>query len=547
MRKFFIVTFLFLMSAFFSIYILFVNLDKSFLKNKIVSEFSSNFNHELNFNDEIDLSFFPTLSVKINNVNLTNHNLGAQLYIKTLFLNLKWLSILKKEIKINQIKLEKPRLELKLKKINISESFSSNKLIHKISENNFLIKQPFKFSYLKINDGIFEIKSKNQEYILEDISLEATNTSYFQINGNFKNKSFLSDFSFKSKFKEFKKLNFEIKHNFFNKKEITHIKGSSNYINGIINIKADLESEYFNLDNFLIMNSKKKKFVKENHNLIKVNNYFYDTHNIIIDVNTKLKRLIFNKFEFDNIAAKINFIKNNIYIKNLNGKYLDAKYSSNFMIDLFKKNVNGVFFIENFPFVKTLNKKLKSYIGNGRLNATFSFTKRLPLDHKIKNMKMEGKFFLKDTIILGVNVQETILMIDQIDNLNSFLNNLSGFKFKGSTKIETIEGDFILEDSNLRVKNVYSEDDKIKLNSEGNYNILSENFSLKNRIKIKTSKYRDLPDFGIDIFGDTSKYSINYDIDRVKEHFFEKTLKKILKKNNNKIIIDPDNILELFN
>ncbi len=547
MRKLFIVTFLFLISAFFSIYILFVNLDKSFLKNKIVSEFSSNFNHEINFNDEIDLSFFPTFSVKINNVNLTNHNLGAQLYIKTLFLNLKWLSILKKEIKINQIKLEKPRLKLNLKKINISKSFSSNKSIHKISENNFLIKQPFKFSYLKINDGIFEIKSKNQEYILEDISLEATNSSSFQINGNFKNKSFLSDFSFESQFKEFEKLNFEIKHNFFNKKEITYIKGTSNYINGIINIKADLESEYFNLDNFLVMNSKKKKIVKENYNLIKVNNYFYDIHNIIIDVNTKLKKLIFNKVEFDNIAAKINFIKNNIYIKNLNGKYLDAKYSSNFMIDLSKRNVNGVFFIENFPFVKTLSKKLKSYIGNGRLNGTFSFTKKLPLDDKTKNMKMEGKFFLKDTIILGVNAQETILMIDQIDNLNSFLNNLSSFKFTGSTKIETIEGDFILEDSNLRIKNVYSEDDKIKLNAEGDYNILSKNFSLKNRIKIKTSKYKDLPDFGIDIYGDTSKYSINYDIDRVKEHFFEKTLRKILKNNNNRIIIDPDNILELFN
>ena len=138
------------------------------------------------------------------------------------------------------------------------------------------------------------------------------------------------------------------------------------------------------------------------------------------------------------------------------------------------------------------------------------------------------------------------LLIDKIENFNNIINQLSDLNIKGSTKIKIIEGDFFLENSIIKFVDIISEDEKITFKGEGNFNVSNQNFFLRNRIKIKTKKYEDFPEFGINISGDLDNYNLSYDMEKVKQHFFDKTLKKILKNNDNKIIINPNEILDLF-
>tara|TARA_B100000989_G_C19528652_1_gene468358 strand:+ start:1653 stop:3293 length:1641 start_codon:yes stop_codon:yes gene_type:complete len=545
MKKFIFIAFSSLIVLFSSIFILIKNIDKGFIKKKIVSEFSSNFVQDLDFSEDIELNFFPNLSAKISDVNLIDRQKGLHLYVEHLFLNLNLISILKQEIQINKVKLDNPKLKLNVNKFKISQQ-KSPKIIHKVSKSVISTKKPILFNYIKINKGYFEIENKEQRYIFDDINLTYEKTSFTQINGNLKNKLFLSDFFIKINFKNFDNVNFSIEHNFFNSNIINYVNGDLKLIDGKINIMTDVESDFFDINKILNTQFKKSFFINKSNNFISINNNKRKLQDIIVNINAKLKKIKFNEFIFENIITNININDNKLYIKDLNGNYLDAKYNLNCLIDSFNQNINGILVLENFPIISSLNKKTKRYLGSGKLNTSFRFNKQNFSADIYKNLKLEGKFVLNDLILKGINIDKVILLIDKIENFNNIINQLSDLNIKGSTKIKIIEGDFFLENSIIKFVDIISEDEKITFKGEGNFNVSNQNFFLRNRIKIKTKKYEDFPEFGINISGDLDNYNLSYDMEKVKQHFFDKTLKKILKNNDNKIIINPNEILDLF-
>ena len=85
----------------------------------------------------------------------------------------------------------------------------------------------------------------------------------------------------------------------------------------------------------------------------------------------------------------------------------------------------------------------------------------------------------------------------------------------------------------------------IELKTNGNFNIINDNFSFKTNAYFKTNKFKKLPALGINIFGKINDYKVKYDFEALKQELFNKGIENILKENKS-IIIDPSEIKKLF-
>ena len=81
----------------------------------------------------------------------------------------------------------------------------------------------------------------------------------------------------------------------------------------------------------------------------------------------------------------------------------------------------------------------------------------------------------------------------------------------------------------------------MRINSTGNYDLISDRLNIKNEFLVRTEKYKNLPPFRINFNGSSSNYKVSYDFQEIRDVLFVEGINKILKKKK-KIVINPGSL-----
>ena len=87
---------------------------------------------------------------------------------------------------------------------------------------------------------------------------------------------------------------------------------------------------------------------------------------------------------------------------------------------------------------------------------------------------------------------------------------------------------------------------KLTVFSKGKYDLTNDYLELNNSIKFKIDLIKDLPDLKLSVRGQPDNLEVNYDLNEIKEKVFNQGLKKLMKENQDKLILNPADILKLF-
>ena len=79
----------------------------------------------------------------------------------------------------------------------------------------------------------------------------------------------------------------------------------------------------------------------------------------------------------------------------------------------------------------------------------------------------------------------------------------------------------------------------------GNFSFLNDQIFFENRINVNTKKFKNLPEFGVNVSGTKKDYKISYDIEKVRKQILTSGINSILKKQK-KLIIDPKSFNKLL-
>ena len=145
----------------------------------------------------------------------------------------------------------------------------------------------------------------------------------------------------------------------------------------------------------------------------------------------------------------------------------------------------------------------------------------------------------------GVNIDKIANKIDNIQNFSSLINIFNPTAFEGNSIIDFVKINFLTKNGFLQIKDGTASHKNIELKTNGNFNIINDNFSFKTNAYFKTNKFKKLPALGINIFGKINDYKVKYDFEALKQELFNKGIENILKEKKS-IIIDPSEIKKLF-
>ena len=104
--------------------------------------------------------------------------------------------------------------------------------------------------------------------------------------------------------------------------------------------------------------------------------------------------------------------------------------------------------------------------------------------------------------------------------------------------IDSINGGFNLKNGTIFLKNIVSSHKNVKLKTLGNFSFLNDQILFENRINVSTKKFKNLPEFGVNVSGTKKDYKITYDVEKVRKQILTSGINSILK-NQKKLIIDP--------
>ena len=114
-----------------------------------------------------------------------------------------------------------------------------------------------------------------------------------------------------------------------------------------------------------------------------------------------------------------------------------------------------------------------------------------------------------------------------------------------TSKFKKINLNFNVKRGFFNIESLKAFHPNLIINSDGKYNILKDDLSLKSKAYFKTHKYNDLPPLGVNLNGPLKNYKISYDFESLKQKLFNKGVNEILKEKKS-IILDPKKIKKLF-
>ena len=519
--------------------------DKKIIKNFIESELSQKTDNRVSFDEDIIISFFPKPKIILKKLEI--HATSNFFFVDSekVLVHTSWISLLKQKPKVENIEIFSPK---------ISINFSKNKTDKFKQQINFSKKNHLKnlnkkiryyssfLSFLKVYNGeLILYFDSNIEKLPFDLTM--SNNKEIDLKGKLLYEKIDSKVFFEINTVDFDISKLKLRVHANSSKDIILINGDLSLIENIIGFKGKLVSEFIDIESLTQIIKEKFAIRNNRFNVYKANLSKKLSSKVNLEINSYIKKIKYSKYFLEDSTFMIMADNKEIIVKDFKSNFLNSDLKLDTRYEFKKKNIKGLLIFDKFKMPKIQLNNLDYYLSDGDGFATISFESNLASGEKsfLEGFKSKGKVNIIDSNLYGIDINEFLEKIENLNKLSDLLSALNLKNKKGSTKIKNINIDFYSLKNDVFIQKCITKNEKIEILSNGKYKVNNEYIDIKNKVSIK-----NLPPFEIDIVGKPQAYKFKYNVETLKEYFFNKSLKKIMKNNNNKIIINPGDILDFL-
>ena len=502
-------------------------------KEKINSELKAN----ISFDEDVNLTLLPFPTLKINSLKYFDKKLDLQ--IKEIKISITWSSIFDLKPEVTNMELLSPSLIVR-KGLNSAQNEKYKIFVNNKNEYFYdkLKKFSDKFEIIRIRQGLVQFE-RAPNLGFDNFNAIVKGKERLSINGNLALKKLNSEVIFDG---------FQVKDNQFNlimqkkingKNKLDFI-GQVNLIKNDFLLNGEIKSDFLNLDELLLINKQ----------LISLKTYesiHIGTQKKTKKVNFKIKKLLVSNILFEDTEFSVMYQHPNFEIQSIVASFEGAKITGMSLVNLSNNKVKGNLNLKNFHVKESYFGKTKYDLLDGQVNCNLVFDYLIGKNqNNLKTFVSKGSCKTGRIKLKGLDIDKVVNDVDNIKDFASLVNVINPRVLKGSSVIQFIEFGFFVENGKFKIKKGKAFHNNVELNSFGSFNLLNNDIDLKNKAYFKTSKFKKLPPLGINISGKIDDYSIKYNFEDLKQELFNKSVKKILDENKS-IIIDPNEIKKMFN
>ena len=502
-------------------------------KEKINSELKAN----ISFDEDVNLTLLPFPTLKINSLKYFDKKLDLQ--IKEIKISITWSSIFDLKPEVTNMELLSPSLKVR-KGLNSAQNEKFKIFVNNEKEYFYdkLKKLSDKFEIIRIKQGLVKFE-KAPNLGFDNFNAIVKGKERLSINGNLALKKLNSEVIFDG---------FQVKDNQFNlimqkkingKNKLDFI-GQVNFIKNDFLLNGEIKSDFLNLDELLSINKQLVSFKSSDPIHI-------GKKKKTKKVNFRIKKLLVSNVLLENTEFSVIYQHPNFEIQSIVASFEGAKITGMSLVNLSNNKVRGNLNLKNFHVKESYFGKTKYDLLDGQVNCNLVFDYLIGKNqNNIKTIVSKGNCKTGRIKLKGLDIDKVVNDVDNIKDFATLVNVINPGVLKGSSVIQFIEFNFFVENGKFKIKKGKAFHNNVELNSFGSFNLLNNDINLKNKAYIKTSKFKKLPPLGINISGKIDNYSVKYNFEDLKEELFNKSVKKILDESKS-IIIDPNEIKKMFN
>ena len=502
-------------------------------KEKINSELKAN----ISFDEDVNLTLLPFPTLKINSLKYFDKKLDLQ--IKEIKISITWSSIFDLKPEVTNMELLSPSLKVR-KGLNSAQNEKFKIFVNNKNEYFYdkLKKLSDKFEIIRIRQGLVQFE-RAPNLGFDNFNAIVKGKERLSINGNLALKKLNSEVIFDG---------FQVKDNQFNlimqkkingKNKLDFI-GQVNLIKNDFLLNGEIKSDFLNLDELISIN---KQLVSFNSS----DPIHIGTQKQTKKVNFRIKKLLVSNVLLEDTEFSVMYQHTNFEIQNIVTSFEGAKITGMSLVNLSNNKVKGNLNLKNFYVKESYFGKTKYDLLDGQVNCNLVFDYLIGKNqNNLKTVVSKGNCKTGRIKLKGLDIDKVVNDVDNIKDFATLVNVINPGVLKGSSVIQFIEFNFFVENGKFKIKKGKAFHNNVELNSFGSFNLLNNDINLKNKAYIKTSKFKKLPPLGINISGKIDNYSVKYNFEDLKEELFNKSVKKILDESKS-IIIDPNEIKKMFN
>ena len=513
-------------------------IDKSEIISALNSKIEKQFGKKIKYDQDLKISFFPIPQIKLTNIHYYDDIYNLDLKIAELKLITSWSSIFSLNPQITKLNLIEPKLKV-MKRETANKKYT-------LVKNDFLYSAKLqriisKFQKIQIERGTlkflvadnFNEISKIDANLKIGKSYEFLSTFYYPNLKSSYNMNILG--LFETGFK------FQIDQKFLNKNSIIY-KGNIDF-NNFIEITGKINSDKLSIKELATLISKVNFLNKPNY--LTVNN---DNKPIKVLLDVNIENINFQEYIFSKNSFRLNYSNNILKIIDVYSLYDKAELNLDGTYNFFKKKFQSKVSLSDLKVDKDFfSKDSHIFIKEAYLNcsANILFDNSLAAPFLNKLSFDNGRCKAKEPKLGGINVNDVIKKVDNLNTFQDFFDLFDLKKFPGDTTLNFLSLDFRLKNKNFLIDLFEANHNFVKVKSNGNMNIVSQDIDIDNEVNIVTDKLKSLPNFKVFVKGNIENYKISYDYEKVKSALFKKGVDKLIGKN--KIIINPNSLKNLLN
>lgn len=502
-------------------------------KEKINSELKAN----ISFDEDVNLTLLPFPTLKINSLKYFDKKLDLQ--IKEIKISITWSSIFDLKPEVTNMELLSPSLKVR-KGLNSAQNEKFKIFVNNENEYFYdkLKKLSDKFEIIRIKQGLVKFE-KAPNLGFDNFNAIVKGKERLSINGNLALKKLNSEVIFDG---------FQVKDNQFNlimqkkingKNKLDFI-GQVNFIKNDFLLNGEIKSDFLNLDELLSINKQLVSFKSSDPIHI-------GKKKKTKKVNFRIKRLLVSNVLLENTEFSVIYQHPNFEIQSIVASFEGAKITGMSLVNLSNNKVKGNLNLKNFHVKESYFGKTKYDLLDGQVSCNLVFDYLIGKNqNNLKTVVSNGNCKTGRIKLKGLDIDKVVNDVDNIKDFASLVNVINPRVLKGSSVIQFIEFNFFVENGKLKIKKGKAFHNNVELNSFGSFNLLNNDINLKNKAYFKTSKFKKLPPLGINISGKIDDYTVKYNFEDLKQELFNKSVKKILDESKS-IIIDPNEIKKMFN
>lgn len=501
-------------------------------KEKINSELKAN----ISFDEDVNLTLLPFPTLKINSLKYFDKKLDLQ--IKEIKISITWSSIFDLKPEVTNMELLSPSLKVR-KGLNSAQNEKFKIFVNNEKEYFYdkLKKLSDKFEIIRIKQGLVKFE-KAPNLGFDNFNAIVKGKERLSINGNLALKKLNSEVIFDG---------FQVKDNQFNlimqkkingKNKLDFI-GQVNFIKNDFLLNGEIKSDFLNLDELLSINKQLVSFKSSDPIHI-------GKKKKTKKVNFRIKKLLVSNVLLENTEFSVIYQHPNFEIQSIVASFEGAKITGMSLVNLSNNKVKGNLNLKNFHVKESYFGKTKYDLLDGQVNCNLVFDYLIGKNqNNLKTVVSNGNCKTGRIKLKGLDIDKVVNDVDNIKDFASLVNVINPRVLKGSSVLQFIEFNFFVENGKLKIKKGKAFHNNVELNSFGSFNLLNNDINLKNKAYFKTSKFKKLPPLGINISGKIDDYSVKYNFEDLKQELFNKSVKKILDESKS-IIIDPNEIKKMF-